>query len=1560
MTPARSPHTAISSTLGFLLLIGFSVPTSPADSTSYSPDLFALESGENHLCISVNENSIFLTSCEPFNDDMLWKWGTGHRLYNLGSRKCLGLDLQYPKEPLALIECDSNQRTLSWQCLGGLLIGNDNYKLAAVGEKVVASEELSHKWRPYRSFDDNLCDYNFKEIFTLKGNSRGKSCVFPFKYQNSSFHECTTSGRSDGMPWCATTISYDKNKKWGYCPMSDDGCGLLWEENNVTNTCYQFNLESSLSWNEARESCQAQGGDLLSITNLAEHEYISNRLADTGVVLWTGLNQLDTTSGWQWSDGSPFAFVNWRSNFKFYLTGQKHCGVHDTAANNTWYSLVGAAKLPYACKKYLTPGQHDNFENWKYYSTVCEDQWLPYNRYCYRLQKEKLNWFQASAACATNGGELMQVNSLAHTEFLMHLLQREKVTEAWIGMTSKRKDPVIFQWSDGSAVTFTSWQRQEPNISQEDNDLCVSTQTSDGNWKVKPCTIERFSICMKPALNFSTDDADKTCEEPFERHRGYCYGINVLKLAYEDASGDPYCPLAIINDRFEQAFVNSFIFSRIISGDYNFWIALQDVNGTGEYAWTAKSARQQHLSFTNWNVGQPSRNGGCVIVTRPHLGHWEVKDCNSFHAMSLCKTPLTADMEEEWTTPTIDKDQECPPLWDSEAHLEHCYKVFHHEKMLRKRTWREAENLCQDFGAHLVSFAHLSEEKFVTELLSSMFNQDDRRQFWIGFSNSNPSSEGSWEWSDGTPVVSAYWPNIYVSGDSVSCAAFRANKTVLSVDCEEKLEWVCKIPKGVTLKFPDWHIKEIPFVFYQGKSYFFHEVNADFAIFEFVCGWMRGYIASIHSEAEQEFIHRTIKKMSKKNEKWWIGLAYENPRDGFRRWKVGSPVIYSNWEKEPESNNLSITGQQCAYIMADTGLWGFTDCFAMNPGICKTSLMLKIEKDIIPKEDDKQKHGTCPVDWLYNGYKMSKKNEKWWIGLAYENPRDGFRRWKVGSPVIYSNWEKEPESNNLSITGQQCAYIMADTGLWGFTDCFAMNPGICKTSLMLKIEKDIIPKEDDKQKHGTCPVDWLYNGYKCYFVHKNEDGQKVNWQSAANNCKEHGGYLSTISNHLEQAFIVMQLFKQKNSFWIGLSRDDYDVWENGTSDTYTNWFPIKTNHSSEDIQDHQCAAISANHNVFPVGKWHLENCGHEGYGFICERMQDVSGHTANGSDVFPIPEVLPYGDKLYRVISGNMTWYDASFVCKGYGADLVTITDEYHQAFATVIVHRKGYSNWIGLYKEMGGKDFEWIDGSMSWFTSWADESPSQDGNCAYIDTAGHWRAMDCNMELQGAICLVSTENRTTEFIGSCTEDWIQFQEVCYTFAAVLNNTDYHTAEGICQKQDSRILSVMHEEEDIFLQRLLSSFTVQDIWLNRIVSSNDGTQTWLDGTALNYTNWNNELSQYKDLTGDMCVTLLTVDGTWVPTECTERRGFICKKDASIKTLEDDLTASRTSHAVVPIAVMVTLVLLGFFILALYLFKKNQCHTDAGFQDLTCMQSGAEGSNVEECILITDLEDEGNR
>ncbi|KAM9751485.1 matrix metalloproteinase-9 [Menidia menidia] len=58
-------------------------------------------------------------------------------------------------------------------------------------------------------------------LFTIGGNADGAPCVFPFKFLDEEYDSCTTEGRSDGYRWCATTSSFDSDKKYGFCPSRD-------------------------------------------------------------------------------------------------------------------------------------------------------------------------------------------------------------------------------------------------------------------------------------------------------------------------------------------------------------------------------------------------------------------------------------------------------------------------------------------------------------------------------------------------------------------------------------------------------------------------------------------------------------------------------------------------------------------------------------------------------------------------------------------------------------------------------------------------------------------------------------------------------------------------------------------------------------------------------------------------------------------------------------------------------------------------------------------------------------------------------------------------------------------------------------------------------------------------------------------------------------------------------------------------------------------------------------------------------------------------------------------
>ncbi|GCC20065.1 hypothetical protein chiPu_0021254, partial [Chiloscyllium punctatum] len=246
-------------------------------------------------------------------------------------------------------------------------------------------------------------------IYTIQGNSHGKPCTIPFMYDSQWYHDCTSIGREDGHLWCATTVDYGLDEQWGFCPVKSDDCETFWDKDPMSNSCYQFNFQSTLSWSEARISCQQQNSDLLSITELHEQTYINDiwinrktkcdagwlpfqcncyrlnterrnwqeaqkscvrsegnlisihHLAELEFVLtqvkqdveelWIGLNDIKRQMNFEWSDGTPVRFTYWHpfepNNF---ASGQEDC-VTLWGSEGRWNDGPCNLTLPSICKK---------------------------------------------------------------------------------------------------------------------------------------------------------------------------------------------------------------------------------------------------------------------------------------------------------------------------------------------------------------------------------------------------------------------------------------------------------------------------------------------------------------------------------------------------------------------------------------------------------------------------------------------------------------------------------------------------------------------------------------------------------------------------------------------------------------------------------------------------------------------------------------------------------------------------------------------------------------------------------------------------------------------------------------------------------------------------------------------------------------------------------------------------------------------------------------------------------------------------------------------------------
>ncbi|KAF2976010.1 hypothetical protein EK904_002336 [Melospiza melodia maxima] len=323
-------------------------------------------------CLETKDSLVRLAKgCNASSTAQQWKWVSRNRLFNVGAMQCLGVSWHGTNATaglhlLATYECDRESVNMRWSCRG---LGEQlsQHLGARLGNSSLDRGDQVHgsQWRTYGTEED-LC-----------------------------------------------SMSYSGND-----------CETFWDKDHLTNSCYQFNFQSTLSWQEAWNSCEQQGANLLSITEIHEQTYINGLLTGYSSTLWIGLNDLDINGGWQWSDNSPLKYLNWEN------------------------------------------------DSWSEVKVDCEPSWQPFQSNCYRLVGEKKSWQEAKKTCLRSGGDLVSIHTLSELEFVTKEIKQD-VEELWIGLNDLKLQ-MNFEWSDGTPVRFTYWHPFEPNNFRDSLEDCVT------------------------------------------------------------------------------------------------------------------------------------------------------------------------------------------------------------------------------------------------------------------------------------------------------------------------------------------------------------------------------------------------------------------------------------------------------------------------------------------------------------------------------------------------------------------------------------------------------------------------------------------------------------------------------------------------------------------------------------------------------------------------------------------------------------------------------------------------------------------------------------------------------------------------------------------------------------------------------------------------------------------------------------------------------------------------------------------------------------------------------
>ncbi|KAL7991695.1 hypothetical protein Chor_015951 [Crotalus horridus] len=541
---------------------------------------------------------------------------------------------------------------------------------------------------------------------------------------------------------------------------TEDGCQNTWVQFKDSGNCYQLNTQAALSWKAAYLSCKKQGSDLVSITSASELNYIQ---AKDGIaeIFWIGLNQLDVSGGWQWSDHTPLNFVNWNSEMQNVSPLEGNDCAAMNAETGDWKSYPCDTPMPYVCKKQVNDSQPDfpDIQN----NIECESGWYAYSGFCYMLKNKAASWNDSYQLCSELNSSLISIHSLADVELVVTKLHNDTKDKIWIGLINK-DIPALFKWSDDSKVVFTYWDQNEPKVSSRSLPNCVSYSGKFGRWNILPCNSKLKFVCMKKGKVLEEQKSDKDCSpsKEWKKHGDYCYRIDKNEVSFGSV-----CNLTIAN-RFEQEFINNLIRMHNKVEEKYFWTGLQDISSSGEYKWGSVNGKNEMLKYTNWGFFQPA-----------------IKWIFFFYFLT---------------------------------------KFFHKERVLRTRTWEEAERFCEALGGHLPSFSHPEEVRELHIILREIISDD--RWVWIGLNKRNPDLLGSWQWSDDKPVSTIVMPLEFREDDYDlrDCAAVKTlgqkrrppwhiylygdkeeDFYLKPFHCDVNLEWVCQIAKGTTPKTPEWY-----------------------------------------------------------------------------------------------------------------------------------------------------------------------------------------------------------------------------------------------------------------------------------------------------------------------------------------------------------------------------------------------------------------------------------------------------------------------------------------------------------------------------------------------------------------------------------------------------------------------------------------------------------------------------------------------------------------------------------------------------------------------------------
>ncbi|NWI51084.1 MRC1 protein, partial [Calyptomena viridis] len=507
-----------------------------------------------------------------------------------------------------------------------------------------------------------------------------------------------------------------------------------------------------------------------------------------------------------------------------------------------------------------------------------------------------------------------------------------------------------------------------------------------------------------------------------------------------------------------------------------------------------------------------------------------------------------------------------------------------------------------------------------------------------------------------------------------------------------------------------------------------------------------------------------------------------------------------------------------------------------------------------------------------------KPDDELWIGLNDFRVQMYFE-WSDGTPVTYTKWHNGEPSHTWNKA--DCVCMKGEDGSWADSACEMKFGYICKRKHLAEESGEV------EVTYPGCQKGWMKHGFYCYSV-----GQlPTTFSDAKKICEENKGYLATVRDRYEQAFLTSIIgFKPAKYFWIGLSDMEEQGmfgWASGDAVTFTHWNVGMPGGESG------CVAMTTGTSA---GLWDVLNC-EETNMFLCKQL--VEGVTPPPpppmtSDLLLCPEgwqSIAQSSFCFKIFQRGrekmQTWFGAKDFCRAIGGDLACIHSEEEQhLIARLDKDYTQYFYWMGLNALDSDSGFTWSDGSPVNFEKWLRGEPNNyDGNekcgvfSGYLNM--NWNDVFCEhlldyvCQIKKGALLKPEPNSTINYeyvVGE--DDWIIYNHKEYYFSK--NAMPMQKARDFCKKNGGDLAVIESESEKNFLWRYMFNKDWGHSFYIGLSVSLDKTFRWMDGTPVNYVAWSPNEPNFAN-NDENCVVMYTHIGTWNDLNCGSVELFICER-----------------------------------------------------------------------------------